>query len=163
MPQITTANQTKLQGFVSIQGIALNQSAFDSLIRRCLPGDTWCCVRSPQTITFKAGLPTDAFLSSPEGQVFGQVRELRWKHQNDVYKVLLLSKTEIDDQALQPLDQEQQWLIRDLNAKFYPPTETRFPRGVSYPEDLEIGQRYFMDSKTGIVQFVALRGEKRGK
>ena len=164
MTQSTAVSQTESQGFVSIQDSALDQSALDQLIQRCLAGDTWYCLRSPEAITpLQEGLPTDGSLSLPEGQVFSQDRELRWKRQGDEYEVLLLSKTKIDDPVLQPLDEEQQWLIRDLNANFYPPTETRFPKGVTYPKDLNIGQRYFMDSAAGTVQFVALRGEKHDK
>ncbi|MGB3492291.1 MAG: hypothetical protein WBA57_06160 [Elainellaceae cyanobacterium] len=163
MTQSTAVSQTESQGFVSIQDSALDQSALDQLIQRCLAGDTWYCLRSPEAITLKVGLPTDDQLSSPEGQVFSQDRELRWKRLGAEYEVLLLSKTKINDPALQPLDEEQQWLTRDLNANFYTPTETRFPRGVAYPNDLNIGQRYFMDSATGTVQFVALRGEKHDK
>jgi len=56
-----------------------------------------------------------------------------------------------------PQHQPQTWQIRNLNAQFYPATETRFPQGITYPERLDIGQRYFIDKQTGIVQFVALR------
>ncbi|MEM6838058.1 MAG: hypothetical protein AAF609_14525 [Cyanobacteria bacterium P01_C01_bin.120] len=163
MTQATTVSELESLGFVSIQSIDLNQSALSELIQRCLIGDTWYCLRSPETITLHVGLPTDVSLSSPEGQVFNSSRELRWKGQGHEYAVLLLSKTKIEDQALQPLDKERQWLTCDLNANFYPSTETRFPRGVAFPKDLDIGQRYFMDRETGIVQFVALRGVKHGK
>ena len=163
MTPVTTASQIESPGFVSIQSNGLSQADLEQLIQRCLTGDTWYCLRSPQTTTFSAGLPTESSLSSPEGQVFSQVRELRWKRQGSGYAVLLLSRAEIDDPALQPLDTEQQWLTRDLNASFYPPTETRFPRGVAYPDGLDIGQRYFINRNTGIVQFVALRGTKHGQ
>ena len=163
MTQATAASQIESPGYVSIQSHGLNQADLEQLIQRCLTGDTWYCLRSPEAITFHVGLPQGGSLSSQKGQVFGQDRELRWKRQGDEYTVLLLSKTKIEDQALQPLDEEQQWLIRDLNANFYPPTETRFPRGVAYPDGLDIGQRYFIDGQTGIVQFVALRGVKHGK
>jgi len=163
MTQAATASQIESLGFVNIQSKGLNQADLEQLIKRCLTGDTWYCLRSPEAITFHVGLPKGDSLTSPEGQVFGQDRELRWKRQSENYTVLLLSNTKIDDQALQPLDEQQQWLIRDLNANFYPSTETRFPRGVAYPDGLDIGQRYFIDGKTGIVQFVALRGVKRGK
>jgi len=165
MTQVTTTSRIEPLGFVSIQRKGLNQAGLEQLIQRCLTGDTWYCLRSPAAITFHVGLPQGDSLSSPEGQVFSRDRELRWKRQGDEYTVLLLSITEIDDPALQPLDEQQQWLIRDLNANFYPPTETRLPRGVAYPKDLDldIGQRYFIDGQTGIVQFVALRGAKRGK
>ena len=154
---------TPSEGFVSIQDTVLDQPALAKLIQRCLTGDTWHCWRSPQAIALDVGLPTDCSLSSPKGQVFNQDRELRWKRQGSEYAVLLLSSTKVDDPALKPLKADLKWFIRDLSANFYPPPETRFPRGVTYPKDLDIGQRYFIDRETGIVQFVALKGVKRGK
>jgi hypothetical protein len=161
MTQTADVDPVELPGFVNVQGMALDELSLKQLIERCIVGRTWYCLRWPHDITFVAGLPDD--FSCTEGQVFNSDRELRWKRQNGEYVVLLLSKTEVDDQALQPLDEKQTWLIRDLNAHFYSSTETRFPQGVSYPDELDMGQRYFIDRETGIVQFVALRGKKRGK
>ena len=147
-----------LPGFVSIQHHPLDQPGLAELVTRCLEGPVWCCLRWPDRTQFYE--PTSAQpiqFSAGEGQVFNQARELRWQRQGDRYQVLLLSSTTITDEALESLGEKQQWLIRDLNAKAYPPTETRLPRGAAYPKPLNIGQRYFMDAATGTVQFVALR------
>lgn len=160
MTQTTTTSQTDSRGFVSIQRTSLDQSSLDQLIRRCITGNAWQCLQWPDKTTFSAGLPSE--FSGQEGQVFTQDRELRWKRQGSSYKVLLLSKTEINDPALKPLAEKQQWLIRDLNTNFHSRTETRLPWGVTYPKDLDIGQRYFIDRETGIVQFVALRERPHG-
>lgn len=161
MTQATAANRTKLPGFVSIQQTPLDQSSLDQLIRRCITGEAWHCLHWADRTLFVSGLPSE--LSCPEGQVFNQHRELRWQQQGDRYEVLLLSSTVIVDAALQALLEEQAWLIQDLNAHFYPETETKLPRGIRYPSDLDIGQRYFIHKETGIVQFVALRGKERGQ
>ena len=154
------ANQTEQQGFVSVECSPLDQPSWDELIKRCITGDVWHCLQWPHKTEFHSEQPTD--FSASGGQVFNQDRELRWKRRGDHYEVLLLSNSPITDDALRSLDEAQQWLIRDLNANFYPPTETRFPQGVTYPNGLDVGQRYFMDKQTGIVQFVALRAMKHG-
>jgi hypothetical protein len=167
MTQSRPATQTAPEGFVSIQRSPLDETALQALISRCIPGDAWHCLRWPHDTLFGTGLQVD--LSAPEGQVFNQHRELRWKRQNDGYEVLVLSSTPISDTVLRPLlesepqpsESEPQWLIRDLNAHFYPATETRLPRGVAFPKALDIGQRYFIHRETGMVQFVALRGRTK--
>ena len=58
----------------------------------------------------------------------------------------------------QPLGKD--WQIEERNAHFYQKTETRFPKGFDYPEDLNIKQRYFQDKTTATVHFVALTVEK---
>lgn len=89
---------------------------------------------------------------SPIGQVFNRDRELRWKQRGDRFDVLLLSRI-----ALPPEFEAigQGWRYRDRSAHFYPKTDTRLPRSLSYP-DINIAQRYFMDAQTAVVQFVAL-------
>ncbi|WP_346291416.1 hypothetical protein [Sphaerothrix gracilis] len=161
MTQATAESYTALQGFVYISRTTLDQSSLDQLMRRCITGRAWHCLRWPDRTRFNSDLPSDFVCT--EGQVFNQDREFRWKQRGDRYEVLLLSSTAVTDATLKPLVQEQEWLIRDLNAHFYPETETKLPRGIHYPEDLDIGQRYFIDGQTGSVQFVALRGVKRGK
>lgn len=169
MTQSRPTTQVAPEGFVSIPQSPLDETALQGLISRCISEDAWHCLRWPHGTLFETGLQVD--LSAPEGEVFNQHRELRWKRQNDGYEVLLLSSTPVSDTALRPLiesepqpsESEPQWLIRDLNANFYPSTETRLPRGVAYPNNLDIGQRYFIHRETGIVQFVALRGTKHGQ
>jgi len=91
---------------------------------------------------------------SPEGQMFNADLEIRWKQKADKYEVLLLSKYDNDYPEFDSF--AQTWQSEDRNASFYPKTETRFPKGFIYPEELNIGQRYFKDQDTGIVHFVAL-------
>lgn len=93
-----------------------------------------------------------------EGQMFNDEFELRWKYkQNNAYEVLLLTtgKNYHDFQEL-----GKNWQIEERNAHFYPVTETRFPKGFNYPDNLNIKQRYFQDKTTATVHFVALTLEK---
>jgi hypothetical protein len=99
---------------------------------------------------------------SPEGQMFNSILELRWRQKRpDKYEAMLLS---IRDgyPDFNPLDGAwEAWEAEDRNAYFYPKTETRFPKGLVYPDDLNIAQRLFKDKKTATVHFVALTiGEK---
>ena len=68
--------------------------------------------------------------------------------------MLLLSSINGDYPDFKPFPHE--WETEDRDAYFYPPTETRFPKGFIYPKDINIAQRYFRDKKTAIVHFVAL-------
>jgi len=91
---------------------------------------------------------------SPEGQMFNEDLEIRWKQRGDRYDVLLLSKYDDDYPDFDSF--AETWQAEDRKANFYPKTETRFPKVFIYPEKLNIGQRYFKDQTTGIVHFVAL-------
>ena len=91
---------------------------------------------------------------SPEGQMFNVDLEIRWKQKGDKYDVLLLSQYDNDYPEFDSF--AQTWRSEDRKANFYPKDETRFPKGFTYPEELNIGQRYFKDQDTGIVHFVAL-------
>ena len=89
---------------------------------------------------------------SPIGQAFNAERELRWQQQGNCYQVLLLSTVALEPEFVAI---GQGWHYRDRAAHFYPKTETRLPRSLSYP-DINIAQRYFIDARTAAVQFVAL-------
>lgn len=163
MTQVQEQNTTD-RPFVGDNATPLDTTALVTLIKRYVAEPAWHCLRWPHTISLGAGLPSTAALDCPEGQVFNRDRELRWKRRQDTYTVLLLSSTPVLDTDLRalanpahPQHQPQTWQIRNLNAQFYPATETRLPQGITYPEQLDIGQRYFIDEQTGIVQFVALR------
>ena len=91
---------------------------------------------------------------SPEGQMFNEDLELRWKQKGEVYEALLLSSVNDDYLDFEPL--AQAWETEDCGAYFYPETETRFPKGFNYPKELNIAQRYFKDKHTATVHFVAL-------
>lgn len=97
-------------------------------------------------------LPKEFF--SPEGQVFNSTLELRWKKQNNSYTILLLSQPEQKDERFIVIPGD--WKTVDRNAEFYGIKDTRFPKGFIYPDDLSIHQRYFMNTTTATVHFVAL-------
>ncbi|MEH2195479.1 MAG: hypothetical protein V7K98_22960 [Nostoc sp.] len=100
-----------------------------------------------------ADLPPD--FPSPEGQMFNTELELRWKQNNDGYQVLLLSQTQPKGESkFTPIGKD--WTICDRNAYLYNIDETKFPKGFVYPEKLSLGQRYFQDTETSTIHFVAL-------
>uniref|UniRef100_B8HZK7 Uncharacterized protein n=1 Tax=Cyanothece sp. (strain PCC 7425 / ATCC 29141) TaxID=395961 RepID=B8HZK7_CYAP4 len=103
---------------------------------------------------FEKTLPT--VFPSPEGQLFNQERELRWKQQGQKFNILLLS-AEDDEVGFSPINSEHkiQWTIQERNAYQYSATTTRFPKGIA-ENDIKLGQRYFINQKTSIVHFVAL-------
>ncbi|NJL64360.1 MAG: hypothetical protein HC903_24235 [Methylacidiphilales bacterium] len=123
--------------------------------------------------------PNDKDFPMLEGEMFSHKHELRWKLKHDnLYEILLLTIANKDDEFI-PIGEE--WKIEPNDkAKFpfysypaygYRRNETRFPKEFIYPESLNVrhgedkqnksnkpklGQRYFIDSKTSAVQFVAL-------
>jgi len=138
--------------FVGTSSDAIDTSTLKTLIDRCFTNESWYFLRWPDRVEFKEGKPTD--FSCREGQIFDSDRELRWKRLGDRHDVLLLSASGADE-ALVLVGQA--WTTKELSANFYPKTETRFPKSLDYPDGLDIGQRYFIDTETGIVQFIALR------
>ncbi|WP_315791736.1 hypothetical protein [Fischerella sp. JS2] len=124
-------------------------------------------------------IPTETDFPMLEGQMFNHEYELRWKYkQKNTYEVLLLTinenhhNFELVGQAwrIEPSD------IKKFPSNAYPaygyrPEETRFPKKLIFPKDLDIrlqeennkkpklAQRYFIDDQTSTVQFVALTVE----
>lgn len=141
--------------YVGISPAPLSISALKALVDGCVGSDGWLFLRWPHKVDL---LPvadkTEEDLVCWEGQAFNQSRELRWKRKGDGYDVLLLSESG-GDKALSPL--EGTWETKVLDAKAYPKTETRLPKSVSIPKELDLGQRYFIDAETACVQFIALR------
>lgn len=93
---------------------------------------------------------------SPEGQVFGKQFELRWKRASTGYEVLLLHcekpVTELDFTPV-----ADHWTVsKPLGAYLFDHDETRFPKGLTYPDDFQLRQRYFQDQRTATIHFVAL-------
>ena len=121
-------------------------------------------LRSPHQVSgIQSELPKDID-SVTEGQVFNSQWELRWKKKGSGYDLLLLSQenTEICHKFVKiSLD----WKIEDRNALLYEANEikdrqirskeTRFPQGFTHKQP-RIGQRYFLNSQTATVHFVAL-------
>lgn len=99
------------------------------------------------------GVSETVKINSPEGQIFSQFWELRWKRNGEGFAVLLLSTQRLlkDFEKL-----GEDWYWCDRPAKLYPKTETRFPKGFIYPEGLDISQRYFIEKDTASVRFIAL-------
>ncbi|WP_208099129.1 CRISPR-associated RAMP protein Csx7 [Nostoc sp. 106C] len=89
---------------------------------------------------------------SPEGQLFNHHLELRWKKQGELYKVLLLTTLKLEP-GFEPVGKN--WEFLDRNAHQYSATDSRFPQGFT-SDDVKIAQRYFRDSSTATVHFVAL-------
>lgn len=134
----------------------IDQGVLQSLIEHRVSDQAWRFLRWPDRVELLE--PTEVIdYSCREGQVFNQDCELRWKRQGEHYSVLLLSVAENpgDEETLTGVGDG--WIAEDRDANFYPPTETRFPRGLTYSDALDIGQRYFIDSATATVQFIALR------
>ncbi|MEA5506223.1 hypothetical protein VB735_24530 [Halotia wernerae UHCC 0503] len=96
-------------------------------------------------------LQPEAF-PSPEGQLFNSVLEVRWKQKQGEYEVLLLSSQDEQDN-FRPI--KGNWEFLEQNALLHSPKETRFPKNLN-SEDVNIAQRYFRDSNTATVHFVAL-------
>lgn len=89
---------------------------------------------------------------SPEGQFFNHDLELRWKKQGELYKVLLLTTLELEP-GFKPIGEN--WEALDRNAHQYTSTDSRFPQKFA-SDEVKISQRYFRDSCTATVHFVAL-------
>lgn len=104
---------------------------------------------------FVEQLPLD--FPSPEGQMFNADWELRWKRQKTGYEVLLLS-----DAGAEPgfTSVGQNWDTQLRQAHAYHSIETRFPKEF-IAEGVDIAQRYFRDSQTATVHFVALTVSKK--
>lgn len=112
-----------------------------------------CCffLRWPHKVSgLSCNLPDN--FPSPEGQVFTQDLELRWKAQRKGYSVLLLSNAD----RVEGFDAiGDEWETCDHLARVYPPTETRLPGGIA-DRGINIEQRYFRDKQTATVHFIAL-------
>jgi hypothetical protein len=97
-------------------------------------------------------LPTER--GEIEGQMFNRICELRWKKYKAGYEALILSKQEVKLDGFDALTGK--WKICDRDA-FWHKEEPKFPKGFIFPEKQpEIQQRYFQDSTTATVHFVAL-------
>ena len=125
----------------------------------------------------KLELPED-INSVTEGQAFNSQWEIRWKKKRSKYELLLLSTVEPDqnwefkpliikriNQQSERIKEEINWKTEDRKALLYDANETRdrenrsketrFPKGFTHNQP-KIAQRYFLDSQTATVHFVAL-------
>lgn len=125
------------------------------LLEQLSSESNYYCLRYPHKISkIEPQLPQD--FPSPEGQMFNRELELRWKKQGENYNVLLLSTTG-EKPGFEKVGQD--WQVCERKAHIPPPTETRFPKGIPTAE-VKVNQRYFMDTQTATVHFVALTVEE---
>jgi len=106
-----------------------------------------------------------------EGQVFNSICEIRWNKCKLGYQILILSQQEFKLEGFKNLTGN--WVISDRDAHWYNPEETRFPKGFIFKDEnnkpikfkdeknepikpISIKQRYFQDSNTATIHFVAL-------
>jgi hypothetical protein len=101
----------------------------------------------------------EAAFPSLEGQMFNSQIELRWKKKKANYEVLLLSATGSQEDYPDFHLVGNDWKVVNRDAHLYASTptqtETRFPKKFDH-QDIKVAQRYFMDSQTATVHFVAL-------
>jgi hypothetical protein len=119
------------------------------------PEKIYSFLRWPHTVSgIQSGIPDD--FSCQEGQVFSKKGELRWKKTLKGLEVLYLG-TQSPEASFTPL--LGKWMCEDYEADLYGDKqnqETRFPKSLTYPKNLALGQRYFIDSTTARVHFIAL-------
>lgn len=140
--------------FVGVSKEYLSVSQLIELIGKLAKESSYYFWRlSHQVSGFQKHPPLETDFPMLEGQMFNQECELRWKYKSQgVYDVLLLTIAgEHTDFKLVG----DKWETKDRDAHLYSQTETRFPKEF-YTADLAVKQRYFIDSKTATVQFVAL-------
>lgn len=94
---------------------------------------------------------------SPEGQMFNEDWELRWKQHKQGYEILILSKAD-NEPGFTSVG--QRWHTELRQAHVYPSNETRFPKEF-ITDNNKFSQRYFIDEKTATVHFVALAASKK--
>ncbi|MDJ0615356.1 MAG: hypothetical protein QNJ63_01200 [Calothrix sp. MO_192.B10] len=104
-----------------------------------------------------AELPDDR--GEIEGQMFNAICELRWKKYKTGYEALILSQQKVKIEDFKILTGE--WKICDRNAYWHDTNETQYPKGFIFPDKQpKIKQRYFQNSATATVHFIALTLEK---
>ncbi|NJL99671.1 MAG: hypothetical protein HC924_13120 [Synechococcaceae cyanobacterium SM2_3_2] len=116
---------------------------------------TYSFLRWPHQVSgIQPGIPDN--LNCQEGHVFSKQGELRWKQSPQGVHLLYLGITPAAAR-LKPLPGN--WTFEDYEADLYGDKqnqETRFPNALNYPKNLKVGQRYFVDTVTARVHFVAL-------
>ena len=135
----------------------LKEKELKPLLEKLKTQDSYYFLKWPDRVSgFVSNLPDE--FSSPEGQMFNSQQEIRWKKQGDNFNILCLTTGELDGD-IKWHNLEGDWSFQDREAAVYPETETRFPNKIinQVANDGNIvRQRYFLDSKTATVHFVAL-------
>lgn len=150
---------------VSVSQKKVDAETLVELIERYISPDGWTFLRWPHRVKMLPLKETQDF-NCWEGQAFDRSCELRWKRQKEgeeeKYNILLLSSTARTAKNAEKKDITwnnvgHRWSEEVVDAVPYPKAETRFPKGVNMPDALTLEQRYFRDSQTACVQFVALK------
>jgi hypothetical protein len=141
-------------GYVYHKQLISNEE-LQSLINNLSKPQSYYFLRYSHTVSgICINLPTDR--GEIEGQMFNAVCELRWKKYKSGYEALILSKQEFPLDGFEKLPGK--WEIIERNAYLHDLKETKFPKGFIF-KDVEldkIQQRYFQNSATATVHFVAL-------
>jgi hypothetical protein len=144
------------QAFVASLKIKDSSQLMEILQQHFLSSEkTYSFLRWPHQVSgIQTGIP--AKLNCQEGQVFSKQGELRWKQALQGIRLLYLGITPAAA-SLKPLPGN--WTFEDYEADLYGDRqnqETRFPNALNYTKNLKVGQRYFVDTATARVHFVAL-------
>ncbi|MCP2727921.1 hypothetical protein [Limnofasciculus baicalensis] len=143
-----------MKPFVGVGKAYLSVSQLIELIEKSANESSYYFWRLSHKVSgFQKQPPLETDFPMIEGQMFDRKSELRWKYKRQgVYDVLLLTIAgEHEDFTLVG----DAWQTQERDAHLYSQTETRFPKEF-YTADLDVKQRYFIDSKTATVHFVAL-------
>jgi len=109
-------------------------------------------LRSPSAVSgFITELPV--LEDFPQGQAFNKDVEIRWQKERDSYNVLWLGLQDAPREFKLILGD---WTHEDRNAQVYSDKETRLPKEIKH-NNPNVGQRYFRNSETGTIHFIALR------
>jgi hypothetical protein len=149
-----------MKGFIYFK-VNVSLDELQALLQQLAIEPSYYFLRSPHAVSgICMKLPPE--FPTFEGQMFNANCELRWKKHKSGYEVLLLSKTELHLEGFAEVSGN--WVISDFNA-YFNENETKFPNGFTFKglndENIEsskipIGQRYFQDSDTATVHFIAL-------
>lgn len=96
---------------------------------------------------------------SPQGQLITPQLELRWQQKAGDYNILLLSVAEVNSPyKFEPIAQGLQWETCDRPVLLHDRRVPQYPKAFRYEKILadQLRQRYFRNTRSGVVQFVAL-------
>ena len=135
-----------------VQTATLTEVELKTHIGTIFPNSCYYFLRYPHTVSgIQAGKPQEL---APEGQIFDPKTELRWRKTGEKYQVLLLTTEAKTLDGFTPIP--RQWVYDDHDAVVYPTTATRLPKPVKVPQKINLKQRYFRDSETSTIHFIAL-------
>jgi hypothetical protein len=140
------------KGFVGFKTVT--ESELKSLLNQLQANKSYYFLKWVDRVSaFISELPEHEPIA-PEGQLFNSELELRWRKKANQFELLLLSSKPENISDFQLLGNNH-WEYRDDNAIIYPETETRLPKVVK-SNGVNVSQRYFRNSETATIHFVAL-------